>query len=205
MLFCAALGLALAAGCGDKDNNKTDGSTKTDGRVKADGPIAGDGTVKSDGTGPSAKGKVCIPTCTADTDCPSKGATGFTYTCSGGICYQNWCSATTDCKVAIFPSCVESGFAKQCMPKSCNSAACGSGEDCEVIFPGYKGCVPTGIPVSCKANTDCVPPDFSPGQTQCQDGYCGCVSDQACQTAKTGAGLDGTWKCLSWSGTWKEL
>jgi hypothetical protein len=198
ILFCAALGLALAS-CSDDTGTKTDGSTKID------GPAKSDGTLKPDGTAPSVKGSACIPSCTVDADCPTKGATGFTYKCTGGLCFQNWCAASADCKVAIFPSCVESGFAKQCMPKGCNSAACANGEDCAVVFPGYKGCVPTGTPVSCKLDADCVPPNFSVGQTKCVDGYCGCESDAACQAAKTGAGLDGTWKCMAWSGTWKEL
>jgi len=193
MLICTVLGLALVACSDDTTTSKVDGPA-----------IQADGAGKNDGS--TIKGSACVATCTVDTDCPTKGTTGFTYKCTtGGVCFQDWCAASSDCKAALFPSCVGNSFANQCMPKACNTTACGSGEECSVVFPGYKGCVPSGTTVSCKVDADCVPPNFSPGQTKCVDGYCGCESDAACQSAKSAAGLDGTWKCMAWSGTWQEL
>lgn len=179
-----SLPLLFALGCSDDTQTKSDGK-----------PSTTDSSV--------VQGKACVATCTTGTDCPT-ASSGFTYTCSGGYCLQSWCTASADCKVSLFPDCVDSGFAKQCVPAAC-SGQCQSGNECRTIFPTYKGCVPTGTAVDCTTDTQCTPPDFSPGHTKCQQGYCGCESDAACQSAKTSAGLTGTWKCVPWSGTWKKL
>ena len=165
---------------------------------------SGDGKPATDVGGGSAKGSACVATCTTVADCP-KGSTAFTYSCDGGRCIQHGCKADADCKVAILPHCIESSFATQCLPAGCDTkSACAGGEDCQLIFPGYKGCI--SGPVACTGDSDCTNGSgtfFSPGHAQCQDGYCGCVSDSGCQTAKEPL-LGGTWKCLPWSGTFKH-
>lgn len=182
-----------------------DATIVADGGADAGGDAASiDAAAPSDAkldTGvPVSSGKACVPTCKVAGDCPTPTA-GVAWTCENDLCRQVRCQSDADCKVAELPHCIQTTFARQCVPPACTGPGDCS-KTCSLVSPGYKGC--SDFKTSCTKSDECKEPDFPPGHTQCQDEYCGCVSDQGCQDTK-GVLLGGTWKCVAWSPTWTRL